>query len=124
LQDITEALGINNQDCQITAQQLQTLKDQPDSLTKAIGLRSLGDMLQLIGNLKQSEEVLRQSLDVAQRLQSPPQISATLFSLGNTVRAQRNVNTDKTRRIENDALSFYQKAARYPPHPRQGYRRN
>jgi CHAT domain-containing protein len=114
---LLQALGINNQDCQITAQQLQTLKDQPDSLTKAIGLRSLGDMLQLIGNLKQSEEVLRQSLDVAQRLQSPPEISATLFSLGNTVRAQRNVNTDKTRRIENDALSFYQKAAEVSTSP-------
>lgn len=114
---LLEALGINNQDCKISDQQLQTLKDQPDSLTKAIGLRSLGDILQLVGDLKQSEEVLRQSLDVAQRLQSPPEISAALFSLGNTVRAQGNTNTDKTRRIENDALKFYQQAAEVSTSP-------
>jgi CHAT domain-containing protein len=108
---LLNALGIDNQDCQIPDRQLQTLKDQPDSLAKAVALRSLGDILQLVGNLNKSEEVLRQSLEIAQRLQSPPDISAALFSLGNTLRAQHNGNTNQAQRIPESALAFYQRAA-------------
>jgi CHAT domain-containing protein len=109
---LLNALGIDNQDCKLSEQQLQTLKKQPDSLTKAIGLRSLGNILQLVGDLKQSEEVLKQSLEVAQRLQSPANISATLFSLGNTIRAQQNRNTDQTQRtLPENALTYYRQAA-------------
>lgn len=107
---LLKTLGIDNQDCKVSQQQLQTLKDKPASRLKALALRSLGDILQLVGDLKQSEEVLRQSLDVAQRVQSPPDISVALFSLGNTLRAQRNSNTEQTRTTTEDALKFYQQA--------------
>ena len=107
---LLKALGIDNPDCKISEQQLQTLKDQPDSHTKAVGLRSLGDILQLVGDLKQSEEVLKQSLNVAQRLQSPPDMSAALFSLGNTARAQQRSNSDQGQRAIETAITFYQQA--------------
>ncbi len=107
---LLKTLGIDNQDCKVSKEQLQTLKDKPASRLKALALRSLGDILQLVGDLKQSEEVLRQSWDVAQRVQSPPDISAALFSLGNTLRAQGNGNTDPTRTPTEDALKFYQQA--------------
>ena len=108
---LLNAFGINNQDCQLSDPQLQTLKNQPDSLTKTVGLRSLGDILQLVGDLKQSEAVLKESLTVAERLQSPPNISAALFSLGNTLRAQQNSNSEQTSRTPENALGYYQRAA-------------
>src|SRR5919202_4473355 len=107
---LLKALGIDNPDCKISEQQFQTLKDKPDSHTKAVKLRSLGDILQLVGDLKQSEEVLKQSFDVAQRLQSPPDISAALFSLGNTARAQHRSNSDQGQRAIETAITFYQQA--------------
>ncbi len=107
---LLKTLGIDNQDCQVSKEQLQTLKDKPNSRLKALALRSLGDILQLVGDLNQSEEVLRQSLEVAQRVQSPPDIGAALFSLGNTLRAQGNGNTEQTRSTSEDVLKFYQQA--------------
>jgi tetratricopeptide (TPR) repeat protein len=110
---LLNGLGIDNDDCQISDAQLQTLKNQPDSLTQAVALRSLGDALQLVGDLQQAENVLKVSLDIAQRLRSPQNISATLFSLGNTVRAQRTIESDSHSRTATtaSALDFYQQAA-------------
>ncbi|MCC5638672.1 CHAT domain-containing protein [Nostoc sp. CHAB 5844] len=79
----------------------EDLQSQPDSLIKVIELRSLGDALQLTGDLAQSHQVLQQSLKTAQKLQSRPEISATFLSLGNTAKiAQDNQN----------AIAFYQQA--------------
>jgi CHAT domain-containing protein len=84
----------------------QTLQGQTDSLTYAIVLRSRGDVLQLTGDSDQAQKVLRQSLAIAQRLQSPQDISAALFSLGNTTSSQSDVQS---------ALTFYQQAAAMAP---------
>ena len=82
---------------------LSTLQQLPDSLIKATGLRSLGDFLRMAGNLNLSEQVLRVSLEVAQRLVYPEDISAAWVSLGNNLRVQKN----KTE----EALEAYQKAS-------------
>ncbi len=105
------------------------LEKQPDSLVKATALRSLGDVVQLIGNLKLSLEVLLKSRDIAEKLQSPPQISAALLSLGNIYAALGNRESrHDTIRIEEytplhylttvvtqdpKAIKFYQQAAQY-----------
>ena len=86
----------------------QELQNQPPSVTKAIELRSLGDSLQLAGDLKQSRQVLQQSLDISQKLKSPQNISAALFSLGNTARIEQDFPT---------AIKFYQQAATVTPNP-------
>ncbi|MBE9228954.1 CHAT domain-containing protein [Phormidium sp. LEGE 05292] len=79
-----QALGMYRQ-ARITLEQVnQTLATQPDSITKATALRSLGDVLQLIGDLDNSLKLLQQSKDIAENLKSPTEISATLLSLGNT----------------------------------------
>jgi CHAT domain-containing protein len=59
------------------------LQKQPDTLLKAIALRSLGDILQLVGDLEKSQQYLQQSLDIGKKFKSPSEISATLISLGN-----------------------------------------
>ncbi len=99
-------LGLYRRALSTLTQINQTLQEQPDSLLKATGLRYLGNSLRLIGNLKPSQEALQQSLTIAQKLSSPPDISAALLSLGNTVRAQQDTEA---------ALQFYQKAAAGSP---------
>jgi CHAT domain-containing protein/predicted negative regulator of RcsB-dependent stress response len=86
----------------------QTLRSQNDSLEKVVMLRSLGDVLQLIGKLQQSHIVLEQSLAVAKRLQSPHYIAASLFSLGNNARARQETQ---------QAINFYQQTVQESPSP-------
>lgn len=97
-----QTLGLFQRAQTILNQVNEQLQAQPNSLVKATALRSLGVTLQVAGELQKSQEVLEQSLAIAQQLGSSPDISATLFSLANTARALRN--------FENAAI-LYQKAA-------------
>ena len=96
-----QALGLYSRALTTLTELKQTLQTQPDSVTKAVGLRSLGDVLQLVGDLDLSRESLQQSLAIAQRLQSPQETTAAFFSLGNTARAQMDTKA---------AIAFYQQA--------------
>lgn len=87
------------------SQQLQT---QPDSLEKVTTLRTLGNAQQQLGELEQSKENLKLSLEIAQRLQLPLEISLTEFSLGNTARVLGNIK---------DAITHYENAAKVAPTP-------
>lgn len=141
---LLQAFGIARPDCQKLTQEnenrqeqqdffLKTLEEQPISLTKVIGLRGLGDVLQKLGDFKLSQQVLRLSLKVAQELSSPQDISATLLSLGNTEQAEGNnvrsqqdtaskpkptplscinkTSDGATRKYYQQAAKFYQQAA-------------
>jgi CHAT domain-containing protein len=97
-----QTLGLYRQ-AQTTLEQLnEKLQAQPDSLVKATGLRSLGVALQVVGDLQKSQEVLEQSLAIAQRLESSPDTSTIFFSLGNTARALKDYQK---------AFDLYHKAA-------------
>lgn len=69
---------------------LKTLSAQPNSLTKAIGLRSLGNILQKLDDLELSQQVLQLSLSVAKAIRSPKEESAAWLSLGNVEQARGN----------------------------------
>ena len=97
-----QRLGLYRQAEKILAAANQTLQQKPNSLLKAAGLRSLGNVLRVTGDVQESQRVLQQSLTIATALNSPPAISATLLSLGNTVRAQQDSRS---------ALQFYQQSA-------------
>jgi CHAT domain-containing protein len=95
------------------------LADQPDSLTKAIALRSLGDTLRVAGDLQQSRQVLESSLAIAKQLNNTEAIAATQISLGNTLRAQvenplQIAREDQTTVTYDQAIAFYQAAATAP----------
>lgn len=123
-----EALGLYRQ-ARSTLEELQPrLEKQPDSLVKAMALRSFGDVLQLVGDLEPSFKVLQQSRDIAKKLQSPSEISATLLSLGNTALALGNgqISQQDSTSLENytplhctnrpvstESLKFYQQAAQF-----------
>ncbi|MFN6486103.1 MULTISPECIES: CHAT domain-containing protein [unclassified Nostoc] len=96
-----QVLGFYRRALTMLTQVSQNLQSQPDSLTKVIELRSLGDTLQLTGDLEKSRQVLQQSLQIAEKLQSLPEIGATLLSLGNTARIAEDYQS---------AIAFYQQA--------------
>ncbi|WP_009632123.1 CHAT domain-containing protein [Synechocystis sp. PCC 7509] len=79
----------------------QNLQKQPDSLVKIAGLRNLGNGLRVVGDLEQSQQILQQSLTLAQKLNSTPDVGSALFSLGNTARAQKDNKA---------ALKYYKQA--------------
>lgn len=98
---LLQAFNISDTDCQKLTQSnedygqrqssvLKTLEQIPNSQTKAIGSRSLGDVLQKLDNLDLSEKVLQLSLEVSKALRSPQNESAALLSLGNTFQALGN----------------------------------
>jgi tetratricopeptide (TPR) repeat protein len=84
------------------------LQAQPDSIVKVTALRSLGNVLQQLGELESSQTNLQQSLEIAQRLQLPLEISLTEFSLGNTARSLSNIK---------GAIAHYENAAKIAPNP-------
>ncbi|MGI2909405.1 CHAT domain-containing protein, partial [Hassallia sp. VBCCA 56010] len=125
-----QALGQYIQSRMILEEMYPRLEKQPDSLVKATALRSLGDVVQLVGNLELSLKVLLKSRDIAEKLQSPPEISAALLSLGNIYAANGNRESrldtisieeytplqylSKSIFTQNiNAIKFYQQAAQF-----------
>ncbi len=124
---------------------LQALQNQPDSLVKATGLRSLGNVLRVVGDvedldkllpdiikgekkyLKQSELLLRESLEISQNWRSPIDSAEALLGLGNTARAAYISARDAYDRVETEqakheaetqikkAVEHYQEAATTTP---------
>ena len=97
-----------------------SLRNEPDSLIKATGLRSLGNTLRAIGDLDKSREVLQQSLNISQNLDLPLEIAAAQLSLGNTARAiAKNALALQDKRTANtelkNALDAYEQAAEISP---------
>lgn len=86
-------------------QKLENLNQQlaaiPDSEIKLIGLRSLGLAYQVAGSLQASQQVLLQSLGIAQRLGIAKELGSTLIVLGRT---SRDIGDAAT------ALQYFQQA--------------
>lgn len=101
-----QTLGMYRRAQTLIEQVRQQLNGQPPSSLKVAGLRNLGTVLQVVGNLKNSKTTLQESLAIAQQLNLPAEISATQFSLGNTLRASQDNEA---------ALRFYQQAADIAP---------
>ena len=80
----------------------QNLNQESDLSLKSTGLLSLGNILRLVGDLKESARVLQASLTAAQQLPSTTDLGAILLSLGNTAQAQQDKET---------ALQYYQQSA-------------
>ena len=97
-----QALGLYLQANKILNEVQQTLTSLPDSLIVATGLRSLGNVRRVVGDLNVSRLVLGKSLAVAKRMQSPKAIAEAQLSLGNTALAQQDTEA---------ASQYYQQAA-------------
>jgi CHAT domain-containing protein/predicted negative regulator of RcsB-dependent stress response len=97
-----QVLGMQQRALTTLTQLQATIKTQPDSTVKAVGLRSLGEVLQFVGETESAQAMLKQSLDVAQRISSSTDIGAALLSLGNQARFREQLP---------EALKYYRQAA-------------
>ncbi|BAY60370.1 hypothetical protein NIES22_04290 [Calothrix brevissima NIES-22] len=103
-----QTLGLYLQARKTLADVKQSLENQPDQQLKTTGLRSLGNVLRLVGAFADSRQVLQQSLQLLQNAGnvSTPELSATLLSLGNTAYAQG----DRT-----SAVKYYEQVSAIAP---------
>ncbi|MEQ8753527.1 MAG: CHAT domain-containing protein [Coleofasciculus sp. G1-WW12-02] len=97
-----QSLGMFQRSRQLLESVQQQLNAQPDSIMKVTGLRSLGIVWEAIGDLLAAQTLLKESLAIAQTLNSAPDISAALLSLGNISRNLEEMP---------GALEYYQQAA-------------
>jgi len=97
-----QALGLYRQAEKRLNELNQLLQNQPDSPLKVTGLRSLGNVLRVTGDLELSRKVLEQSLEVASSLRDTQAIGDVLLSLGNTASAQADTQA---------AIEYYRQAA-------------
>jgi CHAT domain-containing protein len=98
-----QALGQYRRAKSVLEQLAAELQSQPDTLLKAQGLRSLGVALQTIGDPLQSKAILEESWTISKQLNSPDDISAALFSLGNVARDLQGYDV---------AWTYYEEAAK------------
>ncbi len=96
-----QALGLYRQARNTLTESIELLQNQPNSLLKATALRSLGNVLRVVGDLEASPQILQQSLTVAQAIKSSPAQADILISLGKTARASGDIKA---------ALEFYKLA--------------
>ncbi|MCH2232290.1 MAG: CHAT domain-containing protein [Crocinitomicaceae bacterium] len=85
-----QALGLYQQ-AQEMVSNIEQVLNKVSLPLQAKGWRTLGELWQTIGELKGSEEMLNQSLFIAQKINSAQEISATSLSLGNHFREQVNL---------------------------------
>jgi len=105
------ALGFYRRALDLLTALNQDLHTQPNTVVKAIALRSLGNALLLTGQLDRAAISLDQSLALAKQLQSQRDISAAWVSLGNLSRARSRALEGTERIASLDlALSRYQAA--------------
>jgi CHAT domain-containing protein len=90
-QTVLDALSIAHKGCELSDSALQTLSQSslPAPL-QILGLRSLGNILRVVGQPEQSQTVLKKSWQLAQPLGDAPTLAALSLSSGNTARALGN----------------------------------
>jgi CHAT domain-containing protein/predicted negative regulator of RcsB-dependent stress response len=97
-----QQLGLYRRSQKLLEQLATELEQESDPQLRVMGLRSLGNALQVAGNLEQSQQVLTESLKLAQKSKLEAETSAILFSLGNTARSLKHYE---------EAIAFYAQAA-------------
>ncbi len=83
-----QTIGLYNRAHTLMQDLQEQLQDQADPEIKALGLHSLGSILQATGYLKESRQILEEALALAQDHQLDS--SATHITLGNTLRALKD----------------------------------
>lgn len=86
-----QSLGLYRRAVTVLDSVNQNLRSAPDSPTKVVALRNLGNALRGVGDLPRARQTLEQSLKLANSFSLEDEINAALISLGNVARLQ----TDK-----------------------------
>ncbi|PAX52049.1 CHAT domain-containing protein [Brunnivagina elsteri] len=104
-----QAMGLYSRAKKLLLHTNEQLQQQQDLPLKFKALRSLGVAMQVIGDLKESEKILEDSLKISEKLGLTGESSEILFSLGNTKRSLEDIQA---------ALDYYQQAADIATNPR------
>lgn len=104
-QTVLDALSITHQGCELSNVSIQTLLPVPVPL-QVLGLRSLGNILRVVGQPEQSQLALKTGWQLARFLGDAPNLAAISLSSGNTARALGNKalssQTRPTLKLPND----------------------
>lgn len=104
---LLQTLGRDRNNCSLSPSDLQTLTN-PQSVSLQIrALQSLGHVLRILGKRDESQEVLIKSWQLAQSSGNEQTLGEIYLSLGNTVRALGNHQTD-TKRSQPSSFSLSQ----------------
>ena len=103
-----QALGFYRQAEKTLRESTQILQSQPNSPVKVAALHSLGNVVQVTGDLETSRQILQQSLELASSLQDLEAIADILLSLGITARVQQDTLT---------AIKYYQQTIKTATSP-------
>ncbi|NEO36261.1 MAG: CHAT domain-containing protein [Moorea sp. SIOASIH] len=101
-------LGLYNKATKTLTKITETIQEQPDSKLKSTALQYLGDVLRRVGKFQDSQEILQQSLAIAENLPDQTLIADNLLSLGDTARLKRDTES---------AFYFYQRVVEESPLP-------
>ncbi|MGL5831897.1 MAG: CHAT domain-containing protein, partial [Waterburya sp.] len=82
-------LGLYRRALNTLTEVASTLEQLPNSEMKVAGLKSYGDLLRLVGEVKRSQEVLASSLTIAESLASVEEKSEILLLIGNTYKTHQ-----------------------------------
>ncbi len=104
-QTLLDALGLESPDCDFSEAKLQSLQELPVNSLQVLGLRSLGNVLRVMGKTQQSQKVLLISGQFAQSLGDNSNLAAIYLSLGNTMRALGNSKIEQER-FRRQSLTF------------------
>ncbi|ERT07781.1 tetratricopeptide repeat family protein [Lyngbya aestuarii BL J] len=83
------------QGCNLSDSTVTLLLEKPDDAWKLEGLRSLGNLLRVVGNIEQSQTLLEGSLNIAKKQENFEAIATIYLNLGNT---ERSI-AERTRRL-------------------------
>ena len=116
------SLGLYHQATKTLTQIKETLQDQPDSKLKSTALQYLGNILRRVGKFQDSQEILQQSLAIAETLADQTLIAESLLSLGDTARLQAESllslrDRARSQQKRKDAMAFYQRVVEKSPLP-------
>jgi CHAT domain-containing protein len=103
-----QTLGLYAQAIDSLTEIQQQLKTESDTLIKSKALLSLGDVLRRVGKNQEAKLALKESLKIAEKLQSEQAIADALLGLGNTAKVEKKYR---------DALAYYQRAVQTSPFP-------
>lgn len=108
------SLNLENKTCEILPAGLASLKTQSISLDRVRALNSLGRVLQVLGQLERSHELLLIGLQAARNLGLRQEEAAIYLNLGNTQRAKSNkpgLKEQQRADWETSALEYYSSSA-------------
>ena len=112
------SLDLEDNQCKLPKEN-QTLFKQPLSPVKAKALFSLADVLRVIGNLKESQAILEQTLQLETAISTPIK-SKALFSLAKTEQAlgrRSSIDSEAANKNLDHALIHYQQAVNQANEP-------